>query len=128
MAQRPEPFDRLEVDTWEAIISACPDANRKNMAARINSYGRKRYTDKCVELDNYITNACSVLMRLSIRNGVRQAVLHCLLEWMGGAGIPVSVHTLLNCLDYLPGAVEENFPGYSQAKLLHKVAPLAMVA
>jgi hypothetical protein len=116
------PWTRLETDTWNVLCLVCPDAEPATMATRINSYGRKRYAEKCAFLEAFIDNSCAPAMRLVQRNAVRRSLLDSLVRWMREADIVVCLPSLLNSMAYLPGAVDQDFPGYSQCRLLHRVA------
>jgi hypothetical protein len=116
------PYTRLEQDTWETICLVCPEADVAGMRSRVNAYGRKRYAERCQEVEDFISMACPPAMRLVQRRAVRLVVLRCLKDWMRDAGIVVAVPSLLNSMSYMPGAVDEAFPGYAAAKLLDRVA------
>lgn len=129
--RRQMPFSREEVELWIALelASGRRRLRHESEAALGNwcsTHGRDRFRSFASDVESYISDSCGALMRRSVRDEVRRQIIDCLgkmmREW---ENIPVAPNSLINCIDYLPSAVEQNFPGYADAGMLHKVARLA---
>ncbi len=117
-------FTRLELDTWVSISEVCHDATMKSMNGFVKNYGRQLYADKCLEIDRFVAGACST-DKIVVLATVRWVCLRELVVWMKKADIDLSVGSLLNCIRYMPSAVNKAFPCYAECRLLDKVAVAA---
>lgn len=108
--------------TWEAIVAVCMTG--LPLARFVESYGTKKYAAKVNELYHFVGNARKHLRPAQL-NALVKISLDCLALNLRSRGIPVTPSTLLNSLSLLASAVDDQYPGYAEARLLHRIVPAA---
>jgi hypothetical protein len=135
-AEREPTFSADERGLWMALSAVCRrpmsgTASNSALAAFCQSYGRKQFQARLAELDAYLDSACGVKLRRPERDALRRIALQSLADRMStwvsnGRPLPIVPKTVLNSFEYLVGAVEDDFPGYAEAGLLHRaLLPIA---
>lgn len=128
-ARKSDPSD-TELALWDAVVSALPAPAAKRFGHNgrlgldnvIEAYGRNKFAMRAQELADLLADAVPPNLRRMQRDAVRGIMLRCLGEWLMERGIPITAGTLLQQFDYLRHAVDRQYPGYIEAKLLHRVA------
>lgn len=130
-----DEFSHDERSLWSALVIAAnrPEPSSVGAAKALShfcaSYGRPRFRDALDEVDMFIDEACGARLSRPQMDFMRRLVLKSLAGEMAhwstedGRQFPIIPRTLLNNLDHMPPAVENDFPGYAAARLLHRILP-----
>lgn len=119
---------RLQQDYWSALCEALdiPRSRHPALGPFLASYGRARFDERVDELEKYIDRSCGELMRAPQRQAVRVQVLKSIVSYLHRCDVVCSPKAVINASAMRLGeAVDQAFPGYARAGLLHRVAPLA---
>jgi hypothetical protein len=108
-----------DYDFWEMVSAVLP---QKSMPLRkfLERFGIRRW-DEAME-DFAVSMAHAIPeegVRKVVRVAVRQLALRCLAEYLKSRQIPLSPRTMLGSLDSLHHAINQSYPGYIDAKILH---------
>lgn len=98
--------------------------HRMSLAKFVESYGRAKYEACAEQLNALVRLAVPKGTRRPVVMAVRRCILDCLISHLKGRGIPVTPKVSLNAFVMLRHAVEQAYPGYIDAKMLHRVAEL----
>jgi hypothetical protein len=122
-----EPITPDEQAFWTALTGAMVGAGIRGAPTLdmfVKSVGRGKLTEASDWVGCYVDDSCDADMRKPVRQAVMQTAFKCLIKYMGARGIPVNPTTILGQIDVMQHAVDIAFPGYSAARLLHRVAPV----
>lgn len=88
-------------------------------------YGMQRFKACAQMLDGLIKKVCPVGTKKPVRHAMRKLLLNCLCNWLRGANVPLSPKVVLNNMEKLEHAVDQEYPGYIDAGiLLYVLEPL----
>lgn len=106
------------------LWSAMQDAGvaRGAMQAFAAKHGVAVYEEQAQLFAEYLTRACGEVQPKPIRQAVAVKALECLIAHLKRKGIGVSPGIICNAINIVEHAVSIRFPGYAEAKLLHRVA------
>jgi len=65
------------------------------------------------------------MVRRPVKASVRRRMLTCLAKYLRAIDVPPTPTTMIQNLSRLEHAVNSCYPGYINARLLHRIAPLA---
>lgn len=142
--QRRELYDRLgyefrdtalvhspeELELWDAINDSVGLGRRARppFSTFVTSYGKRRFAMCVALMDDLLDEALAPMTRRPVKHAVRLMLLKCLCDNIRARNLLVSATMLCNNFSILRAVVDQNFPGYIEAKLLHRVAPMAVKA
>lgn len=112
-----------EREVWDALLEALKV--RLPLAEFAKNFGKERMRQQLAAVDAFVIASCVPIMRKPVRMAVLRSLFLCLASHLASRGIPTTPKVMLSNVSLLSHAVEQRFPGYAQAKLLHRVAPLA---
>lgn len=84
-------------------------------------YGQKKFDEKVDFAFQYISATREVMRRPQVE-ALLCLVFSCLASDMRQRSVPVTGKTLLDQLSYAPHAVDQRYPGYAAASMLHCIA------
>ena len=90
-------------------------------------FGVQQFLACAQTLEAVVNRACARGKRPDkvMRMGMRRLLLDCLCHWLKGANVPLSPKALLQNIDKLEHAVDQEYPGYIDAGILSLVlAPI----
>ena len=117
---------------WDAINDALGRAVKERLPLSMfldgkaggTGYGRTKYAEKLAEVEHVLESAIPALSRLPLKRSVMLIMIKCLVKYLTAIDIPATPKTLLNNTGLLVHAIDQVFPGYIAARLLHRVAVL----
>ena len=123
-------YTTAETELWDAIGTAMGkhERERRALSAFLNGfngsggYGRARYADAISLLEAVLNKALPALTRKPVRMQVRVLILRSLVRYLTQIDVPVTEKTILNNFGILEHAVNQTYPGYIAARLLHRIA------
>lgn len=110
-------------ELWD-VIGDVLEGRRQPLARFLEDYGKANYIACAAQLEALIVKAVPKGTRKPVVMAVRRCMIDCLISRMQARGIPVTPKSILNCFVMLRQAIEEAYPGYIDAQLLHRVAEL----
>ena len=110
---------------WQALLDVLPSGKNPSLKAFLVNYGASKFDDRVAHLTNYLDTTLPRFVRKPVRMSVREHVLRSLTDYLTACRIPVTATTMLNNFDKLAYSVDRNFPGYAEAKLLHRLVNIA---
>jgi hypothetical protein len=123
-SQGRQPSPQQEA-SWGAILRALGLEKRAMPLPNvIERMGRAKFELAMEGLQNFISDACGVLLKRPERTAVEEMAIQCLIEYLEDRDIPVTPMILLRQMAFLPHAVDRAYPGYADAKMLHRVAKI----
>lgn len=124
-------FDRTQSDFIEAVLAATNLAKHSNVIAQSHSfvkgYGRKAFEAKAALVEKYVVRSTALGTKYIVRAEVTRKAVSALATHMRKHKMLCSATTLLNNIDLMAEAVDLQFPNYAECRLLHMVAPSAMI-
>ena len=126
-----DPITTAEQMIWDAVCDACGlrDRARPPIAQAMDKIGRGKFNEYIVVLNDFVAaGSGGANLRRPVHQAILTTVLRCLVQRLRHRGISLSPRTVLMNLSQLSIAVEQRFPGYVEAHLLHRVAPIAIAA
>lgn len=87
----------------------------------VRDYGQKKFDEKLDFAFQYISATREVMRRPQVE-ALLCLVFNCLASDMRQRSVPVTGKTLLDQLNYAPHAVDQRYPGYAEARMLHCIA------
>lgn len=109
----------------QAVYDALAEVTRSRMpvAALVRDH---KLRAKCEEIYDYLSAATTRLREPQVQ-GLVKICFECLADHLRGRShpIPVTMVTLLKHSDWLPVAVDQAFPGYYDANMLHRLVDRA---
>ena len=115
-----------EQTVWDAVNEVC--RTRAIPPAKFaQAYGVGNFRRALADVNAYIDTSCGAGLPLAHRRVVIRTVLECLVEYIQSWKTPLapSPKTLLDTVGRLAHAVDQCFPGYADAKMLHRVVARA---
>lgn len=109
---------------WNDLNDALdvPKGGRRPLSSFLEVVENKGKVRLAVEiLDGLMLQALPPRPSRTLRIQVRDLVLRCLAGYLRARGVPTTPTTLLNNFDKLRSAVDQEYPGYISAQLLHRV-------
>jgi hypothetical protein len=123
---RKEPPPEAEGDLWSLLSDLL--RVRMPMSQFLASYGKAKFSDASALMQQYIEEGCAVSVRREARVGMMRICLECVISHLKARSIPTSPSSVLNSFGMLESCVNRSFPGYYEARLLHRLAPLQQMA
>ena len=114
-----------EIDFWDALCGALHMQGSRDMDKAVTKIGVSAFRDAANMLDNYITEGSRLVMRRQVRQRLLRVVLDCLVDSLREQGEFITLNNVLAKLPTVAWAVEEAFPGYAGAGMLHRIAAIA---
>lgn len=120
-------FSADESDLWDGMLEALRVAAkaRQPLATFAGKVGRSKYAEQAASVRAYLDTSCAPVIRRPQRQAVLRTLLGCLVSHLTTRAIPTTPQVLFNSLGVLPFAVDQRFPGYAGARLLHRVAVMS---
>jgi hypothetical protein len=118
LSQTKSPFSAAEDETWAALAAVCQATIRLPMFTK--RYGRAKYADASAMLHAYVQQYCGELSR-PVRVALLTRLLRCLRLYLTSHQMEPTPAAVLDQLGRLAWAVEQQFPGYTAAGMLHKL-------
>ena len=114
----------LESETWEALCEALGQGHVPP-APFITSFGKARYKESCEAIRKYLESGAGI-QRKPVMVKLTKMVLRCLVNWLRNSGAQPTPSRVFSSISMLPLAVDESYPGYADAGLLARIAPIAI--
>lgn len=113
-------------DVWNAIHDALglDKHNRQPLTAARERIGASKFDRLMSVAQAFVSRGSGVPLRRNERHFLLAASLTCLADYLTAVGSRVTPTTMVQQLDNLAYAVERDYPGYADAKLLHKIVAL----
>lgn len=124
--KRKAEFSPDEKHVIEAMHHVCR-GRPGSVEGSVKNYGRRKFADDVEYVLHYIRKAAGSRLRREHEQALLNVIMRCLAQQLERRGLMVSPNLLLNNLDYLEHAVDQQFPGYADARMLHRVAMAAAV-
>ena len=123
-------YTAAEVELWDAVGTALDKSakERRPLALFVagnggtGGFGRARYADAVSTLNAVLDRALPEVTRKPVRMQVRTLMLRSLARYLTAMNVPTTEKSLLNNLGILEHAVDQTYPGYIAARLLHRIA------
>lgn len=117
------PPTRAMVETFDALVSALgPSMGRAGLGPMLKNVGRRRFEEACYLIDGFIKRACSVKLKAPEHQELRRRLIRCYVEFLRDIpGFPVTIENSVRNIHLFSQAVDDAFPGYAEAGLLHCV-------
>lgn len=115
-------------EAWDGLMDALGYAGsyRPRMQDVLRQLGQKRGQAALMQVDSFIARSVSAALRRPAKIALRALVWRCLLELLRERGErSVDAPTALKNAHLIGQAVDQQFPGYADARLLHFVVPAA---
>ena len=125
------PVDERMTVLWNDINAALqlPKTGRRSLASFLEGAGNRPRMASAVEImDSLLVQALPARTSRTVRVQVRDMVLRCMVDWLRSRSIPPSPSAMLNNFEKLRAVVDQAFPGYISAQMLHYVAGISAVA
>lgn len=118
-------FSEKEVELWAAILQALKLPRGQPLAPFLVRFGKQRYAVCVTIIEELLADALPPVTRRPVMRAVQQMLLRCLISNLTARGIAVTPTVLLSNFSRLRPVIDQAFPGYIEAKLLHRIAPMA---
>jgi hypothetical protein len=127
-SKQPQTISADEGELWDAIIDALglPARERPPLKNYIQAHGKARYIEHVEAVESLISRALPEMVRRPVKASVRRRMLTCLAKYLRAINVPPTPTTMVQNLGRLEYAVDACYPGYINARLLHRIAPLAV--
>jgi hypothetical protein len=114
----------LPNELWDAICEAIKTTGRSRqpLGRFLESFGKSEYQRCSEQMDALIARAVPKGTRKPVVMAVRRVMIDTLIAHLDNRNIPVSPRSILNSFGMLKYAVDQAYPGYIEAQLLHMVA------
>ena len=124
-------LDRTQSDFVEAVLTTTNLIKHPNLTAQsqlfVKSYGRKAFEAKAALVEKYVVRSTAHGTKYIVRAEVTRKAVSALATHMHKHKILCNATTLLDNIDLMAEAVDLQFPNYAECRLLHMVAPSAMI-
>jgi hypothetical protein len=110
-----------ETEVWECLLDALGSVSRMPLPAFVDKFGLANYRTAAAEIEKYVASACPADTRKPVRLALTTELLRCLVSHLNTRTIPATPGVMLRSLMVLPFAVEQRYPGYAQARMLHRI-------
>lgn len=119
-----------ETALWECLNDALGISAklRQPVGPFVKAMGAAKFKAAAAFVGAYVDEACGPALRLPMRQAMMTLVLKALAAHLAERDIPATPAVVLKSLTMLSYAVEQRFPGYAGAKLLHRALPQASCA
>jgi hypothetical protein len=113
---------------WQALceVTKTPESARKNMIGKRGTSDHRiaaeQWTFAVDMLNNYIDTTCSVPLKAQQRQRLLVALIECLKSMNRLMRRGTSIKDIVDSVINLDDAVDNEFPGYGDAGLLHRLA------
>ena len=119
-----QAWTALEQDVWLALSREL--LNRLHLETTpltvfAHSFGAEKYKAIVTRLDAYVQTACDEPLHRTHKVALFRCAFGCVIEHFQEAGIPVTPTSILSNAARIPQIVDEAFPDYASARLLHRV-------
>lgn len=114
----------IPTELWDVIGDALQGAHRQPVRRFVEDYGKARYLACAEQLEALIVLAVPSGTRKPVVMAVRRCMIDCLITHLRRRNIPVTPAVIMNSFVMLRHAIEQAYPGYIDAQLLHRVAEL----
>lgn len=121
-------FSADEQDLWDALCVALNVRAPISLNKFVDTFGVSKYREAVTAAHGYLTQSCALILRRPSRKVLLATIMECLVDNVRERGIPVTPGTVLGNIGTLAFAVEESFPGYADARMLHRIATVAQFA
>lgn len=113
-------------ELWDVIGDALEQnpGHRRPLPRFLEDYGKARYLACAKQLEALIIQAVPKGTRKPVVMAVRRCMIDCLIAHLRARNIPATPAVILNSFVMLRHAIEQAYPGYIDAQLLHRVAEL----
>ncbi len=117
-------YSRAELELWDTLQSIFNRRQHIDHFVRgmdgSAGFGVQRFLACAQVLEAVLAKACTRSARpdKAMRNAMRRFLLDCLCRWLKGANVPVSPKTVLQNIDKLEYAADQEYPGYIDAGIL----------
>lgn len=124
------PVSAADAELWDALgdVLRAHGKGRQPLSTFITDFGRAKYASCVEQIETLLVEAAPPGVRKTVVMALRRIVLECLAQHLKAASIPVTPRVMLNSFGLLRYAVDQQFPGYIAAQLLHRVATLRQAA
>lgn len=114
----------LPNELWDAINDALHSAGKHRVPLNrfLETYGKARYQVCSEQLDALIQRAVPKVTRKPVVMAVRRIMIDCLIAHLANRNIPATPTVILNSFGMLKYAIDQAYPGYIEAQLMHQVA------
>jgi len=113
------PADQLEL--WDMLNEVCGKLPMP-MGVFIKQYGVAKFAAAAAMLDAFVMEATPDLTRRPVTRAVKAVCLECIGDYLRGRRIVAGPSVILGMMSIVRQCVDQAFPGYADAKLLHHVA------
>jgi hypothetical protein len=110
-------YDDFEHEVFDAVCSVL--ASRMPIHNCANSMGVLAFKDSCAIAANFIRAASAVVLRKPDRETLLRLVMRSLRAHLELVGVPPSATAMLQNMNVLWFAVDKDYPGYAEARMLH---------
>lgn len=117
-------FSQLEANLFGFLKENVAAAKRMTLEMVAKDYGVIKFAEKAHDLDEFLAVAIPGIVRRNVRGVLVGAVGRCLCDYLEANGQPITTKTLLNNFDKLKFCVDRQYPGYIDAGLLPRLAPI----
>ena len=126
-SKQPHTISADEAELWDAILDALglPARERPPLKNYIEKHGKAVYIEQVEAFESLLARAMPEMVRRPIKAAVRRRMLACLAKYLRAVNVPPTPKTMLQNLSRLEHAVNSCYPGYINARMLHRIAPLA---
>jgi hypothetical protein len=114
-------FSDAEVALWNALGNAVPSARYVALSEFLDKTSAKAYRIASAMVEEVLDISLATGSRRAMRYAVRERILLCLRDYMVSIKVPVTARTMLQHIDKLEYAVDQQFPGYLRAGLLSRI-------
>ena len=128
-------FSSVEHDAYEVLTRVCGKwiPSLDEMVEGKGLGGRRGFTRKCEAIFAIIAEGCPEPLRRAQRMALAVECMDCLADYVSHARIAgvkpdSSAKNLLNNVDKLKTAIDHNYPGYIEVKMLHRIVPMKIAA
>lgn len=114
-------FSDAEIALWSALGNAVPSARYLALAEFVDKNSAKAYRVASAMVEELLDVALVTGSRRAMRYAVRERILLCLRDYLVSTRLPITARTMLQNVDKLEYAVDQQFPGYLRAGLLSRI-------
>lgn len=117
------PISDAAYELWDALSETVGQkAVKAHLLRFLEDFGKAKYANAVEVCEHLLTAAVPKGTRKPIVMAVRRVVLACLADHLRAQNIPATPRVILNNIGMLRYAVDQQYPGYIDAQLLHRVA------
>lgn len=129
-AREERGFSDGEEEVWRMLTRVLESRGARHLPplpvfVKLQRVGRRRYSQAADTAQTFVDKACGLApLRRIEREEVLYQCFECLASWLHGRKSPVTPQSMILNMAMLSHAVDQAFPGYADAQMLHQIVML----